>query len=144
MRRIEPVEAVKRAVAGTVYTCTGFAIRIYCVGPVLKTNKRNGEMIMTMKKEYTAKEIKAFVRQEYREYLRTIGELTDEEKKDLREWVADGNSVQENPYLLYGENGWPMDFITGCRIGDDMRENPQNYQWSDLPAGQEPESDDIF
>jgi len=38
-------------------------------------------------------------------------EMTEEERKELREWVADGHDPLDNPWYIYGENGWPMDYI---------------------------------
>jgi len=63
---------------------------------------------------------KAILRKELKEYLMVIDPLTENEKKELREWVRAGNSVNDNPYLLCNEYGWPMDFINGCRVGADL------------------------
>jgi hypothetical protein len=60
-------------------------------------------------------------------YLLTIGEITEDERRDLNEWVACGYSVYDNPYTLYDERGQPMDYINGCRVGLDMVENPSRY-----------------
>ena len=76
---------------------------------------------------YNTKSIKAYLREELKEYLRTIGEITVEEKRELQKWVASGKSVNDNPYLLYDESGYLFDFIRGCRIGIDMCENPSYY-----------------
>jgi len=75
-----------------------------------------------------------YLRSELREYTNTIGDTTNDEKKALSAWVTSGNSVLENPYLLYDENGVMMDFITGCRIGFDMCKNPSEYSWGDSAA----------
>ena len=61
-----------------------------------------------------------YLRSELREYTKTVGDMTDDEKKALSEWVASGKSVWDNPYLLYNESGVLMDFINGCRIGSDI------------------------
>jgi len=76
--------------------------------------------------------IKAYLREELKEYLRTIGDITAEEIIDIRKWVLDGNSVYDNPYSLYNESGCLMDFINGYRIGVDMSENPSDYSWGEL------------
>jgi len=61
-------------------------------------------------------------------YLLTVdGGVTEGEENDLREWVADGNSVYENPYCLYDDSGRPMDFINGCRTGIEMAEDPSRF-----------------
>jgi len=64
----------------------------------------------------------AFCRQ-LRAYLKSIGSLSYTEKNELKEWVDDGNSVYDNPYDLYDENGHPLDFITARRIFFDIWEN---------------------
>lgn len=55
-------------------------------------------------------------------YLLTVDGATEDERRKLKEWVADGNGVYDNPYSLFDEYGNPMDFINGCRIGDEMAE----------------------
>jgi hypothetical protein len=57
----------------------------------------------------------AFCRQ-LRRYLKSVGNLSYEEKTELIEWVDDGNSVYDNPFDFYGENGRPIDFITSRRL----------------------------
>jgi hypothetical protein len=76
--------------------------------------------------------IKAYLREELKAYLRTIGDITAEERIDIRKWVLDGSSVYDNPYLLYDESGCLMDFINGYRIGVDMCENPSDYSLGEL------------
>lgn len=76
----------------------------------------------------TKKEIKSMLRSELKRYMSEIGILTPGEERDLREWVAAGNSVYDNPYCFYREDGWPMDYITADRIAEDRRKNP-----GDLP-----------
>ena len=60
-------------------------------------------------------------------YLLTVKDVTEEEKRDLNEWIARGYSVYDNPYLISDGTGSPMDFINGCRVGLDMAENPSHY-----------------
>jgi hypothetical protein len=66
-------------------------------------------------------------------YLMTIGDISEHERRDLNDWVACGYSVYDNPYTLYDENGQPMDYINGCRVGLDMAENPSLY-FGNMPA----------
>jgi len=73
-----------------------------------------------LKTKKLQKELKAIRYKELKQYLAVIGHLTEDEKNELREWVADGNSVYENPYMIFDESGCPMDFINGCRIGIDL------------------------
>ena len=60
-------------------------------------------------------------------YLLTVKDVTEDEKRDLNEWIARGYSVYANPYLISDASGSPMDFINGCRVGLDMVENPALY-----------------
>lgn len=55
-------------------------------------------------------------------YLLTVDGPTEDELRDLEEWVAGGNSVYDNPCLLCDESGRTMDFIGGCRAWLDMCE----------------------
>jgi len=60
-------------------------------------------------------------------YLLTVDDVTEYEKHDLKEWIAGGNSVFDNPYSIYNGSGLPMDFINGCRVGFDMYCNPSDF-----------------
>jgi hypothetical protein len=62
-----------------------------------------------------------------KEYEKMLGSMTAAEKKELREWMAHGRSVNSNPYMLYGENGCLLDLISATRIDDDMMRNPEDY-----------------
>jgi hypothetical protein len=48
-------------------------------------------------------------------YLTTVDDVTDEERLDLRDWVAAGNSIFENPCHYCDEKGNTMDYITAMR-----------------------------
>jgi len=63
----------------------------------------------------TDEEIQEMLQQELERYKTKISKLTPYERRRLREWVACGNSVNDNPYDLYGEDGSPMDFIAARR-----------------------------
>jgi len=84
-----------------------------------------------MRKE-TKKELKNMLRKELKEYEATIGVLSDEERNDLHEWVANGNSVHDNPGAVSGENGLPMDYINARRLIEEMAEmrekDPEMFQ----------------
>ena len=69
---------------------------------------------------------KAFLRSEMNRYLKTIGELSTTEERDLRTWVADGNHVYDNPFLICAEDGWPMDYINALRVNIEMYEDHIN------------------
>jgi len=59
---------------------------------------------------------KAHLRNELREYLLTVGDITDDEKNNLYEWVASGNSVYDNPHYYSDDRGNPMDYISTVRV----------------------------
>ena len=63
---------------------------------------------------------KAFLRKELREYMLTFGDMTEDEKNDLHEWVASGNSVYTNPYCYCDDSGHVMDYITAIRVNDEF------------------------
>jgi len=56
-------------------------------------------------------------------YLLTVDDATEYEMDALEEWVADGNSVYDNPFSVYDDSGRLMDFINGCRIGMELAED---------------------
>jgi len=62
------------------------------------------------------------------EYVKTIGNITKIERKNLNEWVSGGNNIYDKPYFLYTEFGYPMDYITANRIHNDMILFPDNYK----------------
>lgn len=49
-------------------------------------------------------------------------QMTKEERKELRKWVAAGNSPYENGDYIYGENGWPLDFVRASRFVEEQIE----------------------
>lgn len=69
-------------------------------------------------------------------YLSTKEELeiinsynpTEEEMTALNEFIKDGGSFDENPYMIYGENGNPMNFIEAYRFLDVIVEAWENEQ----------------
>jgi len=83
------------------------------------------------KQIFTKREISAELRRELRQYEASFDSLTPAERKDLHDWVAEGNSLHNNPGLLAQENGCPFCFIEGTRILADMQSNPDDYNfWS--------------
>ena len=75
----------------------------------------------------TGIDVSYFRRRELIEYEASISDMSEPEREELRDWVIDGHSPYDNPYSLYDENGYLMDYISGCRIGDDMCKNPEKY-----------------
>ena len=75
-------------------------------------------------------ELRTLLREELetlQEYVEMFDDMTQEEKDELREWMAHGKSVNSNPHLLYRENGCLLDFINASRMAKDMAENPEDY-----------------
>jgi hypothetical protein len=64
--------------------------------------------------------VKNMYQRQLKEYERSFGYMTPEERRKLRDWVDEGNSVYENPCLLWREDGRPMDYISAIRFAEDM------------------------
>jgi len=60
-------------------------------------------------------------------YLLTVGDITEDEMRDLLDWVAAGRSVYDNPCLICDESGRPMDFINACRMDLEMDEGHSDF-----------------
>jgi hypothetical protein len=93
--------------------------------------------------EATAMEIKTLtdmdLRNMFRKELETLREyeeifdgMTAEEKEELREWMASGNSINSNPYLLYGDNGELMDLVNARRVAEEMAAYPERFRSTDV------------
>ena len=54
------------------------------------------------------------------DYIKTFDDMTKEEKDELCEWMAHNNSVNSNPFSVYGENGCLMDFVNASRLVKEM------------------------
>ena len=67
------------------------------------------------------------MRRELKQYEASFADLMPDERKALHEWVADGNSVRDNPSLIAGEDGNPLCYITAIRLVADMWNNPGDY-----------------
>ena len=69
--------------------------------------------------QFDLKEQAEYLRREACEYLRGA-QITPEERLETLEWVKSGNSVYSNPWYLYDEGGYPMDYITAMRTVPDL------------------------
>ena len=76
---------------------------------------------------HCVKEHKTNLRKELKEYERTFTDLTDEERSELCEWVSNGNSVYDNPYLIAYDGGRPVDYIEAIRTAEEIWNNPEYY-----------------
>ena len=77
----------------------------------------------------------AFLKREAAEYMK-IQDMTSQEREDILDWVKDGNSVRENPWLMTDEHGNPMDYLSAVRTADELR--AQHEAKSDLDFIEEP------
>jgi hypothetical protein len=68
---------------------------------------------------------------QFRDYIQSFGYVNNNEKHELNEWVADGNSVFDNPYDICDDTGNPIDFITGHRLIIDMCNYHSNSSYYD-------------
>jgi hypothetical protein len=55
-------------------------------------------------------------------YLMTFYDVNDEERLALRDWVASGESVYDNPCHYCDKKGNPMDYISAMRDLDEQLE----------------------
>ena len=93
---------------------------------------------MTQNLTYTRKEYMEFLSMELFEYEVGIGDMTEDEREELRKWVDDGGSPYDNPWGYCRESGHTMDYLMASRIISDMWDNPDDYSW-----GPWEESDDL-
>ena len=68
---------------------------------------------------------KAFLRQEMRQYLRTVPDATPDEIAELKAWVEQGNDPYSNPSHVADSCGWELPFIHGIRAEQDYIEAVQ-------------------
>ena len=73
-----------------------------------------------MKTAASEKDRKVFLRKELKEYMQNTVGMTKSEINELREWVASGNSVYDNPYFYSDDSGWPMDYISAMRFDEEI------------------------
>ena len=60
-------------------------------------------------------------RQEVLDYLEKHS-ASPEERRQTGRWVRQGHDLSENPWFLYEESGWTMDFISAMRVIDELME----------------------
>ena len=52
--------------------------------------------------------------------------MTSEERRELHKWVASGRSPYDNGDYIYGDNGYPLDFVSAMRFEEEQMEWFQN------------------
>lgn len=66
----------------------------------------------------TEEEVEQYLALYLKEYLSSIENLTAKEKADAVKWFNAGNDIMDNPWYLYTEFGYPMDYISAKRFND--------------------------
>ncbi len=68
---------------------------------------------------------------EMTQYLKKFPDATPEEKRALKNWVRSGHSPYENGDYIATEFGVPMDFISACRLQEELYQdylkNPEKF-----------------
>lgn len=64
-------------------------------------------------------DVREYLEQEINEYIE-IKPMTPAERRHLRSWVSQGNSVHTNGYYIHNENGLEMDFVDAERFLEDL------------------------
>lgn len=54
--------------------------------------------------------------------------LTKDEMNELNDWISKGESFDDNPFMIYEENGKPSNYIEAYRFIKNMREKFINEQ----------------
>jgi hypothetical protein len=54
--------------------------------------------------------------------------LSNNEKKELKQWVKSGNSPYENPYYICNENGYICNFIEAKRFIEELYDEFSYYK----------------
>lgn len=63
-----------------------------------------------------------FLEKQFKEYIKDTS-MTKKEEQALREWVAEGNSVYENPDGAWADGHVPIEFLTVYRDNEYIRKN---------------------
>ena len=63
-----------------------------------------------------SKEDQAYLRSLIKVYLKSVPDAMPEEKAELEAWVMSRHGPYDNPYYVWGENGFPLDFFSAARF----------------------------
>lgn len=58
-------------------------------------------------------------RQEILAFLERLGASQDECRETWR-WIRQGHNLYDNPWFLYNESGWPMDYVSALRVVNEI------------------------
>ncbi len=72
-------------------------------------------------KAHISDEVKEILDKEYSDYVRKTP-MTPDERKAVRKRVSLGNSVYDNECMVYGENGWPIEYLEEYRMEKEIEE----------------------
>ena len=70
--------------------------------------------------KYLAPEIKELLETQYKEYIKNTA-MSKKEKRAVRDWVKDGNSVYQNPNDIWEDGQIPVDFLSVYRENEYLR-----------------------
>ena len=76
------------------------------------------------------KEKRDFLKKELKEYEKATP-MTEEEKTALHKWVANGNSVHDNPAMIVYEGGRPWDFLDMYRELEEIRKATEHMSYEE-------------
>ena len=72
--------------------------------------------------KHVSEEVQELLREQLIAYKKEIA-MTPDERKELHKWVARGRSPYDNGNYVYGENGWPLDFVRALRSDKEIFEH---------------------
>jgi hypothetical protein len=70
---------------------------------------------------HVPEEARELLREQLAAYKKEIA-MTPDERKEPHKWVARGRSPYDNGNYVYGENGWPLDFVRALRSDKELFE----------------------
>ena len=82
-----------------------------------------------------SKEDRAYLRKLMKDYLKKVPDATPEEKAELKVWVMGGHDPYDNPYSVWGEDGFPLDYITAVRFWEDF-DPPEDDDENPVPVAE--------
>ncbi len=65
--------------------------------------------------KHVSPEIQKELTKQLKQYEQEV-KMNSKERRELRKWVAEGNSPYDNEDLIYVANGYPLDFISAKRL----------------------------
>jgi len=94
--------------------------------------------------DYPDGDVREALQHELALFEASFGKFKPYERKGLREWVACGNSVFDNPYYLYDDSGWPMDFVSAKRTAALLAAENKNNKFRYTVSSVDSPKDGLF